>query len=235
MLVCALPPCQFTRSFLHDESRVNSKGSVNALNILNNTIASCRKCPRLVRYRESVARAKRRAFLSWDYWGKPVPGFGDANAQLLIIGLAPAAHGGNRTGRTFTGDRSGDFLFDALYRTGFANQPTSVSRNDGLRLHDAYIGVTVRCAPPANKPLPFEFANCRSYLETELAILRPRAILVLGGLPSVRICRSSKTRASFRAAPPTPSPTAPATACRETFRGSSLLTIPANRTRSRAA
>jgi uracil-DNA glycosylase len=155
---------------------------VNALKILNDKIVSCRKCPRLVRYRESVARTKRRAFLQWDYWGRPIPGFGDPHAQLLIIGLAPAAHGGNRTGRTFTGDRSGDFLFDALYRTGFASQPTSVSRDDGLALHNAYVGVTVRCAPPANKPLPSEFANCRPYLETELAILKPKAILVLGGL-----------------------------------------------------
>ena len=152
------------------------------LRILNGTIVSCHKCPRLVRYCESMAHAKRRAFLHWDYWGKPVPGFGDPAAQLLIIGLAPAAHGGNRTGRTFTGDRSGDFLFDALHRTGFANQPTSVSRDDGLKLCNAYIGVTVRCAPPANKPLPAEFANCRPYLETELSILKPKAVLVLGGM-----------------------------------------------------
>jgi uracil-DNA glycosylase len=152
------------------------------LKILNDKIVSCRKCPRLVRYREAVARAKRRAFRDWDYWGKPVPGFGDPHAQLLIIGLAPAAHGGNRTGRAFTGDRSGDFLFDALYRTGFANQSTSVSRYDGLALHNAYVGVTVRCAPPANKPLPSESANCRPYLETELRILKPKAILALGGL-----------------------------------------------------
>lgn len=170
------------KTFPLEEKLVSCANVPNTLKILNNTIVSCRKCPRLVRYRESVARAKRRAFLGWDYWGKPVPGFGDPDAQLLIIGLAPAAHGGNRTGRTFTGDRSGDFLFDALHRTGFANQPTSVSRDDGLTLHNAYIGVTVRCAPPANKPLPSEFANCRPYLETELAVLRPRAILVLGGL-----------------------------------------------------
>jgi uracil-DNA glycosylase len=161
---------------------MKSARPANALKILNDKIVSCRKCPRLVRYRESVARAKRRAFLAWDYWGRPVPGFGDPHAQLLIIGLAPAAHGGNRTGRTFTGDRSGDFLFDALYRTGFANQPTSVSRDDGLVLQNAYVGVTLRCAPPANKPLPSELANCRPYLETELATLKPKAILVLGGL-----------------------------------------------------
>ncbi|MGC1106771.1 MAG: uracil-DNA glycosylase [Candidatus Acidiferrales bacterium] len=154
----------------------------NQLKILNDTIVSCRKCPRLVRYRESVARTKRRAFLAWEYWGKPLPGFGDPNAQLLIVGLAPAAHGGNRTGRAFTGDRSGDFLFNALHRTGFANQGTSVSRDDGLALRNAYIGVAVRCAPPANKPLPSEFAHCRPYLETELSILNPKAILVLGGV-----------------------------------------------------
>lgn len=154
----------------------------NQLKILNDTIVSCRKCPRLVRYRESVARTKRRAFLAWEYWGKPLPGFGDPNAQLLIVGLAPAAHGGNRTGRAFTGDRSGDFLFNALHRTGFANQGTSVSRDDGLALRNAYIGVAVRCAPPANKPLPSEFAHCRPYLGTELSILNPKAILVLGGI-----------------------------------------------------
>lgn len=154
----------------------------NELRILNNKIVLCRKCPRLVRYRESVARTKRRAFLGDDYWGKPVPGFGDPQAQLLIIGLAPAAHGGNRTGRPFTGDRSGDFLFDALHRAGFTNQSTSKSRSDRLVLRNAYIGVAVRCAPPANKPLPSEFANCRPYLEAELNILRPKAILVLGGI-----------------------------------------------------
>lgn len=154
----------------------------NELKILNDKIVSCRKCPRLVRYRESVARTKRRVFLDDNYWGKPVPGFGDPQGQLLIIGLAPAAHGGNRTGRPFTGDRSGDFLFEALHRAGFANQSASKSRNDGLVLRNAYIGVPVRCAPPANKPLPSELANCRPYLETELSILRPKAILVLGGI-----------------------------------------------------
>lgn len=152
------------------------------LKILNETIVSCRKCPRLMHYREAVARSKRRAFQHWDYWGKPVPGFGDARAQLLMIGLAPAAHGGNRTGRAFTGDRSGDFLFDALYRAGFANEPTSVDRNDGLTLSNAYIGIAVRCAPPGNKPLPSEFANCRPYLEAELDILKPKAVLILGAI-----------------------------------------------------
>jgi uracil-DNA glycosylase family 4 len=150
------------------------------LRILNQEIVACRKCPRLVVYREKVAQEKRRAFRDWTYWGKPVPGFGDPHAQLLILGLAPAAHGGNRTGRVFTGDRSGDFLYAALYKAGFANQPTSVRRDDGLQLKNAYVAATIRCAPPANKPLPSELANCRDYLLRELEILQPRAVLALG-------------------------------------------------------
>jgi len=155
---------------------------LSELEKLNQEIIRCRACPRLVRYRERVAQDKRRAFLAWDYWGKPVPGFGDARAELLILGLAPAAHGGNRTGRIFTGDRSGDFLYKALYRAGFANQPTSTNRDDGLVLKNVYMAATVCCAPPANKPLPSELANCRHFLERELEILRPRAVLVLGSI-----------------------------------------------------
>ncbi|HXC86215.1 MAG TPA: uracil-DNA glycosylase [Candidatus Cybelea sp.] len=150
------------------------------LGALNEEIVVCRKCPRLVEYREEVAREKRRAFRDCTYWGKPVPGFGDSRAELLILGLAPAAHGGNRTGRVFTGDRSGDFLYAALYKAGFANQPTSVRRDDGLRLKNAYIAATIRCAPPANKPLPSEIVSCRSYLVREMEILEPRAVLALG-------------------------------------------------------
>jgi uracil-DNA glycosylase family 4 len=147
---------------------------------LSAQIVGCRNCSRLVEYREAVARAKRLSFRDWDYWGKPVPGFGDARAKLLIFGLAPAAHGANRTGRMFTGDRSGDFLYRALYNTGFANQPTSLRCEDGLKLDNVYISAVVRCAPPANKPLPSELANCQPYFEAELRILHPKAILVLG-------------------------------------------------------
>jgi uracil-DNA glycosylase family 4 len=148
--------------------------------VLNKEIVTCRKCSRLVRYRERIAREKRHAYRDWTYWGKPVPGFGDAHARLLILGLAPAAHGANRTGRMFTGDRSGDFLYAALHKVGFANQPTSLHRDDGLQLHDVYISATCRCAPPDNKPLPKEVANCRGYLERELEILQPQAVLALG-------------------------------------------------------
>jgi uracil-DNA glycosylase len=155
---------------------------VDSLLQINEEIIACRKCPRLVRYRETVAREKRRAFLDWDYWGKPVPGFGDPKARLLILGLAPAAHGANRTGRMFTGDRSGDFLYKAMYGAGFATQPTSLHIGDGLALKDAYISATARCAPPANKPLPSELAHCQPYFVREMEVLRPKVILVLGGI-----------------------------------------------------
>lgn len=178
MLVCALVLCQFFRArYMAQKTAPPS----TRLRVLDETIVACRKCPRLVRYRESVAHTKRRAYRDCEYWGKPVAGFGDPRAELFIVGLAPAAHGGNRTGRAFTGDRSGDFLYAALHRAGFANQPMSASRDDGLVLRNAYIGMAVRCAPPANKPLPSEVHNCRPYLETELDILRPKAVLALGG------------------------------------------------------
>ena len=142
---------------------------------------SCTRCPRLVAYRENVAREKRRAFRDQEYWGKPLPSFGDPAARLLVIGLAPAAHGGNRTGRMFTGDRSGDYLFTALRETDFANQAESRGRDDGLELRDCYITAAVRCAPPANKPLPEEFAHCRPYLEAELDLLaNVNAVVALG-------------------------------------------------------
>jgi uracil-DNA glycosylase family 4 len=155
--------------------------SATNLRALATEIASCRACPRLVAWREEVAREKRAAFRDDDYWGRPVPGFGDANAKLLIVGLAPAAHGGNRTGRVFTGDRSGDFLFASLHRAGFANQPTSERLDDGLVLHGAYVAAAVRCAPPANKPTPTERDECRPFLVRELELMkRLRVIVVLG-------------------------------------------------------
>jgi uracil-DNA glycosylase family 4 len=151
------------------------------LSALGREISVCRACPRLVAWREQVAREKRASYRDEEYWGRPVPGFGDARARVAIVGLAPAAHGGNRTGRIFTGDRSGDFLFASLHRCGFANQPTSVARGDGLRLADLYIAAAVRCAPPANKPTPAERDECRPYLVRELELLAHlRVIVVLG-------------------------------------------------------
>ena len=160
-----------------------------SLNKLNAEIISCRKCPRLVEWREEVARTKRKAYLKYDYWGKPVPGFGDSKARILVVGLAPGAHGSNRTGRQFTGDASGNFLFPALFRAGFASQPESVSRDDDLTLKDMYITASGRCAPPQNKPKTEELNNCQPYLEHEIEILQPKVIVCLGRIAFERILR----------------------------------------------
>jgi uracil-DNA glycosylase len=151
------------------------------LSELEREVTSCRRCPRLVAWREEVARVRRAAFATEEYWGRPLPGFGDPRGAVLVLGLAPAAHGGNRTGRIFTGDRSGDWLFGSMYRTGFANQPTSVSRDDGLRLTGAWVTAAVRCAPPANRPTPAERDNCLPWLEREMGLLDSvRVIVTLG-------------------------------------------------------
>jgi uracil-DNA glycosylase family 4 len=153
----------------------------DSLRVLSAEVVGCVRCARLRAYCEAVARDKRRAYLDWDYWGKPVPGFGDARARIWIVGLAPAAHGANRTGRVFTGDRSGDFLFAALHRMGMANQGTSLHRDDGLRLEGVFVSAAVRCAPPGNKPLPGEIGNCSEYLDREWDLLsEARVILALG-------------------------------------------------------
>ena len=159
------------------------------LSQLNAEIVTCRKCPRLVEWREHVARIKRRAYRDQEYWGRPVPGFGDLRARILVVGLAPGAHGSNRTGRAFTGDGSGNFLYPALFRAGFANQPDATSRDDGLTLTDVYITAVGRCAPPANKPTSEELDNCQPFLEHELHILKPKVIVVLGRIAFERILR----------------------------------------------
>jgi uracil-DNA glycosylase len=155
--------------------------ATNLLLKIREQVVDCRRCPRLVQYREQVAHDKRKEFSEWNYWGRPVPGFGDPDASLLIVGLAPAAHGGNRTGRVFTGDRSGDFLYKCLSKTGFANQPISRSIDDGLKLNGAYVTAAVKCAPPDNKPSPAETLNCSLYLVAEIdALTRLSTILCLG-------------------------------------------------------
>jgi uracil-DNA glycosylase family 4 len=176
-----------------------------ALTALTDEIVACRACPRLVEWRERVAHEKRAAFRDESYWGRPVPGFGDPAARVLVVGLAPAAHGGNRTGRIFTGDRSGDWLFGALHRTGYANQATSVRADDGLELRDAYVAAAVRCAPPANKPTPAERDRCLPYLVRELALLeRVRVIVVLG-----KFAYDATARVLAESGSPLPSPRPP--------------------------
>ena len=153
----------------------------SALSVLNHEVIGCRRCPRLVEYRELIGIEKRKAYRDQEYWAKPVPGFGDPKARVLILGLAPGAHGSNRTGRPFTGDKSGDFMYPILYKTGFASQPTAVHREDGLTLLDCYITAAVRCAPPDNKPLPQEISNCAEYLDREISVLdRVKVVVALG-------------------------------------------------------
>lgn len=156
---------------------------------VNEEIIHCRKCARLVEWREEVARVKRKAYRDQEYWGKGVPGFGDPDARVLVVGLAPGAHGSNRTGRVFTGDASGGFLFPALYRAGFANQPQAISRDDGLLLKNLYIAAVAHCVPPDNKPIPEELDNCQPYLERSLNILKPKVIVCLGSIAFARILR----------------------------------------------
>ncbi len=162
---------------------------------LERQVVACRLCPRLVRYCRRVAAEKRRMYRDEEYWGRPVPGFGAADARLLLVGLAPGAHGSNRTGRMFTGDRSGEFLYRALYRAGFANRPDAIRRGDGLRLRDCYITAALRCAPPSNRPLPAELRRCRPYLLEELRLLtRLRAVLALGRIGFDAYLRAAATR-----------------------------------------
>jgi len=163
---------------------------------LNRQIIACRKCPRLVAWREAVAVEKRRAYRDWVYWGKPVPGFGDPHPRVLVVGLAPGAHGSNRTGRQFSGDASGDFLYPALYRAGYANQPHSTSRDDGLKLIGLFVTAAARCAPPGNRPTPQELANCQPYLERELELTKPNVIVCLGRVAFERILRIFSERPS---------------------------------------
>lgn len=178
--------------------------SGDGLHQLNLTVVACRACPRLVEWRELVAREKRTSFADQDYWGRPVPGYGDPNARMLVVGLAPAAHGGNRTGRVFTGDRSGDWLFASMYRTGWANQPTSVHRDDGLQLIDAYISAVVKCAPPANKPTIDERDRCLPFLVRELELLSNVRVLV--ALGSFGWDGALRTLSAMGAAVPKPKP-----------------------------
>jgi len=157
------------------------------LNFLENDIINCRRCPRLVAWREDIARQKRRAYLVWDYWGKPVPGFGDPNARVMAVGLAPGAHGSNRTGRMFTGDASGDFLYPALFKAGFASQSNADNPNDGLVLNDLFITAVCRCVPPANKPNLEELNSCHGFFEREINLIKPTVFVALGRIAYERI------------------------------------------------
>lgn len=167
---------------------------ISELEALNEEIVHCRKCARLVAWREEVAQVKRKAYRDQEYWGRAVPGFGDPEARVLVVGLAPGAHGSNRTGRVFTGDASGRFMYPALYRAGFANQPQAQSRDDGLLLKDLYIAAVAHCVPPANKPLPEELDNCQPYLERALEILQPKVIVCLGRIAFERVLRLYSVR-----------------------------------------
>lgn len=175
------------------------------LDALQREITACRACPRLVEWREQVGREKRAAFREEDYWARPVPGFGDPRARVLVVGLAPAAHGGNRTGRVFTGDRSGDFLYASMFRCGFANQPESRALDDGLELSDAYVSAAVRCAPPANKPTPAERDECAPFLRRELELLEcVRVIVALGNFGYEAVWSALRSSAAARPAPRRP-------------------------------
>ncbi|MCS6994320.1 MAG: uracil-DNA glycosylase [Anaerolineales bacterium] len=191
---------------------------MNNLTTLNAELVTCRRCPRLTAWREQIAREKRKAYRDQNYWGKPVPGFGDPQAKVMVVGLAPGAHGSNRTGRMFTGDASGDFLYPALYRAGFASQPHSHTREDGLTLHGLYITAAVRCAPPGNRPLPAELASCQPYLAAELDCIRPKVIVALGRIAFdsiLQICLVKKSAwtfahgAHYRFSPENSSPNTP--------------------------
>lgn len=175
-----------------------------SIQALNGQLPCCTLGPRLVTYRQAVALGKKRQFQNWKYWGKPVPGFGDPYARLLVIGLAPAAHGGNRTGRIFTGDPSGRWLYRALYRAGFANQPTSEFREDGLKLHDCYVTAVIHCAPPENKPLPSEIINCSRYFLAELGLLRRVRVVVALGVVAFNNYLSASERSSGHLPRPRP-------------------------------